>query len=215
VQDELNFSQVRQQVELNLNEMYNWQEYFSWEEILENEKSSSFWPVCFDFQAEPKNYGNSGVSFSLVRQDACLEPFKLKLSCLRLCNSISAEFHYDSALFAAADIKRLSEHFQALLESTVKNPEVAISQVDILSDRDRLQLLSDFNQTQKDYPKNKCVHQLFEEQAERSPNRIAAVCENQQITYSELNARANKIAHYLQQLGIKPEVIVGICVDRS
>src|SRR4028119_1574914 len=215
VQDELNFSQLRQQVELNLNEMYNWQEYFSWEEILENEKSSSFWPVCFDFQAEPKNYDNSGVSFSLVRQDACLEPFKLKLSCLRLCNSISAEFHYDSALFAAADIKRLSEHFQALLESTVKNPEVAISQVDILSDRDRLQLLIDFNQTQKDYPKNKCVHQLFEEQAERNPDSIAVVFESEQITYRELNDRANQLAHYLQNLGVEPEVVVGICLDRS
>ncbi|MBD0308416.1 MAG: amino acid adenylation domain-containing protein, partial [Microcoleus sp. T1-bin1] len=215
VQDELNFSQARQQVELNLNEMYNWQEYFSWEEILENEKSSRFWPVCFDFQAEPKNYDNSGVSFSLVRQDACLEPFKLKLSCLRLCNSISAEFHYDSALFAAADIKRLSEHFQALLESTVKNPEVAISQVDILSDRDRLQLLIDFNQTQKDYPKNKCVHQLFEEQAERNPDSIAVVFESEQITYRELNDRANQLAHHLQNLGVEPEVVVGICLDRS
>jgi amino acid adenylation domain-containing protein len=215
VQDEVNFSQARQQVELNLNEMYNWQEYFSWEEILENEKSRSFWPVCFEFQAEPKNYDNSDVSFSLVRQDACLEPFKLKLSCLRLCNSISAEFHYDSALFAAADIKRLSEHFQALLESTVKNPEVAISQVDILSDRDRHQLLVEFNQTQKDYPKNKCVHQLFEEQAERNPDSIAVVFESEQITYRELNNRANQLAHYLQNLGVEPEVVVGICLDRS
>ncbi|MEG5160083.1 amino acid adenylation domain-containing protein [Microcoleus sp. AT3-A2] len=215
VQDELNFSHARQQVELNLNEMYNWQEYFSREEILENEKSSSFWPVCFEFQAEPKNYDNSDVSFSLVRQDACLEPFKLKLSCLRLCNSLSAEFHYDSDLFGAADIKRLSEHFQALLESTVKNPEVAISQVDILSDRDRLQLLIDFNQTQKDYPKNKCVHQLFEEQAERNPDSIAVVFESEQITYRELNDRANQLAHHLQNLGVEPEVVVGICLDRS
>ncbi|MEG4072289.1 amino acid adenylation domain-containing protein [Microcoleus sp. Pol14C2] len=215
VQDELTFSQLKQQVELNLHEMYNWQEYFSWEEILENEKSSSFWPVCFDFQAEPKNYGNSDVSFSLVRQDACLEPFKLKLSCLRLCNSISAEFHYDSALFAAADIKHLSQHFQALLESTVKNPEVAISQVDILSDRDRHQLLVEFNQTQKDYPTDKCVHQLFEEQADRAPDSIAVIFENQTITYRELNHRANQLAHHLQNLGVEPEVVVGICLDRS
>jgi amino acid adenylation domain-containing protein len=215
VQDELNFSELRQQVELNLNEMYNWQEYFSWEEILENEKSSSFWPVCFEFQKEPENYGNSGVSFSIVRQDACLEPFKLKLSCLRLCNSLSAEFHYDSALFGAADIKRLSEHFQTLLESIVKNPEVAIGQVDILGDRDRHQLLVEFNQTQKDYPTDKCVHQLFEEQAERIPDNIAVVFESEQITYRELNERANQLAHHLQNLGVEPEVVVGICLDRS
>lgn len=215
VQDELNFSQVRQQVELNLNEMYNWQEYFSWEEILENEKSSSFWPVCFEFQGEPKNYDNSDVSFSLVRQDACLQPFKLKLSCLRLCNSLSAEFHYDSALFGAADIKRLSQHFQALLESAVKNPQIPISQLEILSDRDRHQLLVEFNQTQKDYPTNKCVHQLFEEQADRTPDSIALVFEDQKINYRELNDRANQLAHHLQNLGVEPEVVVGICLDRS
>jgi non-ribosomal peptide synthetase component F len=109
----------------------------------------------------------------------------------------------------------LSEHFQALLESIVKNPEVAISQVDILIDRDRLQLLIDFNQTQKDYPKNQCVHQLFEEQAERNPDSIAVVFESKQITYRELNDRANQLAHHLQSLGVEPEVVVGICLDRS
>jgi amino acid adenylation domain-containing protein len=77
------------------------------------------------------------------------------------------------------------------------------------------QLLFEWNQTQADYPKDKCIHQLFEEQVERSPDAIAVVFEEQQLTYGELNAKANQLAHYLQTLGVGSEVLVGVCVDRS
>ncbi len=215
VQDELNFSQVRQQVELNLQDIHTWQEYFTWEETLEPDKSNAFLPICFEYETKPEKYGESGVSFFLDRQDACVEPFKLKLSGLSRGNCLIAEFRYDSALFEAEDVKRLSQHFQAVLESALKNPQIPISQLNILSDRDRHQLLVEFNQTQKDYPTDKCVHQLFEEQAECNPDSIAVVFENQKITYRELNDRADRLAHHLQKLGVEPEAIVGICVDRS
>lgn len=215
VQDELNFSQVRQQVELNLKDIHTWQEYFTWEETLESDKSNAFLPICFEYETKPEKYGESGVSFFLDRQDACVEPFKLKLSCLSRGNCLIAEFRYDSALFEAEDVKRLSQHFQAVLESALKNPQIPISQLNILSDRDRHQLLVEFNQTQKDYPTDKCVHQLFEEQADRTPENIAVVFDNQTINYRELNNRANQLAHHLQNLGVESESIVGICVDRS
>ncbi|MEG4011366.1 MULTISPECIES: non-ribosomal peptide synthetase [unclassified Microcoleus] len=215
LQDEFSFAEVWRQVELNLKDIHTWQEYFTWEETLESDKSNAFLPICFECETEPEKYGESGVSFFLDRQDACLEPFKLKLSCLSRGNCLITDFCYDPALFEAEDIKRLSKHFQALLESAVKSPQIPISQLNILSDRDRLQLLIDFNQTQKDYPKNKCVHQLFEEQADRNPDSIAVVFESEQITYRELNDRANQLAHHLQNLGVEPESIVGICVDRS
>ncbi|MBE9120378.1 amino acid adenylation domain-containing protein [Tychonema sp. LEGE 07199] len=215
LQDEFSFVEVWRQVELNLKDIHTWQEYFTWEETLESDKSNAFLPICFECETEPEKYGESGVSFLLDRQDACLEPFKLKLSCLSRGNCLITDFCYDPALFEAEDIKRLSKHFQALLESAVKSPQIPISQLNILSDRDRHQLLIDFNQTQKDYPTDKCVHQLFEEQAHRTPDSIAVVFENQKITYRELNDRANQLAHHLQNLGVEPEAIVGICVDRS
>ncbi|MBE9162161.1 non-ribosomal peptide synthetase [Tychonema sp. LEGE 06208] len=215
LQDEFSFAQIWQQVELNLKDIHTWQEYFTWEETLESDKSNAFLPICFEYETEPEKYGESGVSFFLDRQDACVEPFKLKLSCLSRGNCLIAEFRYDSALFEAEDVKRLSQHFQAVLESALKNPQIPISQLNILSDRDRHQLLVEFNQTQKDYPTDKCVHQLFEEQAERTPDSIAVVSESEQITYRELNDRANKLAHHLQKLGVEPEAIVGICADRS
>ena len=102
-----------------------------------------------------------------------------------------------------------------MLESALKNPQIPISQLNILSDRDRHQLLVEFNQTEKDYPTEKCVHQLFEEQAQRAPDTIAVILENQTITYRELNERANQLAHHLQKQGVFAESIVVICADRS
>ncbi|MEG5173413.1 amino acid adenylation domain-containing protein [Microcoleus sp. B3-D7] len=215
LQDEFSFAKIWRQVELNLKDIHTWQEYFTWEETLESDKSNAFLPICFEYETKPEKYGESGVSFFLDRQDACVEPFQLKLSGLSRGNCLIAEFRYDSALFEAEDVKRLSQHFQAVLESALKNPQIPISQLNILSDRDRHQLLVEFNQTQKDYPTDKCVHQLFEEQADRTPDNIAVVFENQQINYRELNDRANQLAHHLQKQGVEPESIVGICVDRS
>ncbi|MCZ0902115.1 AMP-binding protein, partial [Microcoleus sp. HI-ES] len=79
----------------------------------------------------------------------------------------------------------------------------------------RQQLLVQWNDSQADYPKNSSIHELFAAQTERTPDAVAAICENEQLTYRELNAKANQIAHYLQTLGVKPEVLVGICLERS
>ncbi|RKZ77561.1 MAG: non-ribosomal peptide synthetase, partial [Candidatus Parabeggiatoa sp. nov. 1] len=84
-----------------------------------------------------------------------------------------------------------------------------------LSAAERHKLLVEWNNTQTDYPKDKCIHQFFEEQVQRTPNAIAVVFEDQQLTYHELNRRANQLAQHLQSLGVKPEVLVGICVERS
>ncbi len=84
-----------------------------------------------------------------------------------------------------------------------------------LSAAERHKILVEWNNTQTDYPKDKCIHQLFEAQVQRTPNAIAVVFEDQQLTYHELNRRANQLAHHLHSLGVGPEVIVGICIDRS
>ncbi|MHC5829527.1 MAG: AMP-binding protein, partial [Nostoc sp.] len=98
--------------------------------------------------------------------------------------------------------------------SAIAHPETAISQLDILSQIERQQLLDQVNR-KRDYPHNKCIHQLFQEQVGKTPNKIAVIFEDQQLTYHDLNQRANKIAHYLQKQGVAPEVLVGLCVERS
>ncbi|MFQ5906231.1 MAG: amino acid adenylation domain-containing protein, partial [bacterium] len=97
----------------------------------------------------------------------------------------------------------------------VADPEQRLSKLPLLTEAERHQLLVEWNDTRTDYPGDSCIHQLFEAQVERTPEKIAVVFEDHQLTYSELNARANQLAHYLRKSGVGPEVLVGICVERS
>nr|WP_029631707.1 MULTISPECIES: AMP-binding protein [Nostocales] len=106
-------------------------------------------------------------------------------------------------------------HLQTLLAGIVANPEYPVSKLPLLTESERHQLLVEWNNTQIDYPQDKCIHQIFEAQVERTPDGVAVVFEEQQLTYRELNCRANQLAQYLQTLGVGPEVLVGICVEPS
>ena len=119
---------------------------------------------------------------------------------------------YNTDLFDTATIARMLAHFQTLLESIVAHPEQRIANLPLLTVAEQ-QLLIDWNNTQVNYAQDRCIHELFEAQAEQTPEAIAIVFEAQ-LTYRELNYRANQLAHYLQHLGVGPEVLVGICVDR-
>jgi len=85
----------------------------------------------------------------------------------------------------------------------------------LLTEIEQYQLLVDWNNTKKEYPLDKCIHQLFEEQVIKTPDAIAVELEGEKLTYQELNQQANQLANYLQKLGVNPEVLVGICVERS
>src|SRR5215470_17499270 len=113
---------------------------------------------------------------------------------------------------------RIGNHrfqFQMMLEAVVANPDQRISELPTITERERRQLLVEWNDTKQEYAKDECIHQLFEEQVEKTPNAVAVMFENQQLTYRELNNRANQLAHYLRKRGVGPDVLVGICVARS
>ncbi|RCJ36597.1 non-ribosomal peptide synthetase [Nostoc punctiforme NIES-2108] len=126
-----------------------------------------------------------------------------------------ATCEYNTDLFNADTIARMLVHFQTLLESIVSNPEQRISDLQLLTPSEVQQLLVEWNNTETNYPQDKCIHQLFEAQVEKTPSNIAVIFENQKLTYQELNDQANQLAHYLQKLEVKPEVIVGVCMKRS
>ena len=128
---------------------------------------------------------------------------------------IVGRFMYNTDLFEVATVSRMIEHFKTMLAGIVANPQQRVSQLPLLTEQERHQLLVEWNNTTKEYPFDKCIHQLFEEQVERSPDAIAVVFEDKQLTYRELNQRANCLAHHLKTLGVGPEVLVGICVERS
>ncbi|MBD2690475.1 non-ribosomal peptide synthetase [Anabaena catenula] len=115
----------------------------------------------------------------------------------------------------SATIKRMLGHLQTLLVGMATNPHQRLKDLSLLTADEQNQLLIEWNNTQIDYPQDQCIHQLFEAQVEKTPNAVAVVFENEQLTYRELNTRANQLAHYLQKLGVIPEVLVGICVERS
>jgi amino acid adenylation domain-containing protein len=217
----LKFNELLEKVSLAQSIAYDWQECFSWENVLGTDTAAAvtdvpFLPFCFDFTEQSRNQSAADeVTFSLFQQYVCFDKFKVKLAIARHDDTFVLELHYDKNLFSSTDIQQLKNQYLTLLESILENPQAPISQLKILSHEERRLLLEDFNNTHVDFSLEKCLHQLFEEQVERTPNNIAVVYEQQHLTYAQLNNRANQLANYLQKLGVKPDVLVGICVERS
>ncbi|MBC1219356.1 amino acid adenylation domain-containing protein [Nostoc sp. UCD121] len=130
-------------------------------------------------------------------------------------NGLGMVFDYNAEMFDASTIERMLGHFKTLLEGIVANADQPISELPLLTAPEQHQLLVDWNGKQADYPQNTCIHQWFEAQAKRTPDNIAVSFENQQLTYQELNQRANQLADYLQTLGVKSGVLVGLYVEPS
>ncbi|HEX8437261.1 amino acid adenylation domain-containing protein, partial [Archangium sp.] len=125
------------------------------------------------------------------------------------------ELGHESARFDAAHIDRMLGQLRHLLESMASRPEQRLGELSLLSERERRQLLVEWNDTRADYSRDLCIHQLVEAQVERTPDAVAVDFEGQQLTYRELDRRANQLAHALRERGVGPETRVGLCVERS
>jgi len=156
-----------------------------------------------------------GLTLNSHEIDTGTANFDLMLFLEETERGLTATWEYSTNLFQPSTIARMQGHFQILLEGIIANADRRLDELPLLSDRDRHQLLVEWNNTQVDYPKDSTIHQMFEARAEQTPDAIAVVFENKQLTYKQLNQKANQVAHYLQKLGVKPEVRVGIYVDRS
>jgi amino acid adenylation domain-containing protein len=141
--------------------------------------------------------------------------FDLTLGVQETEHGLVAGIEYSADLFDDATIARLLEHYEVLLQGIVTQPARRISELPLLGETERRQLLVEWNDTQTGYPRNRCVHELFEAQAAQSPEAVAVSFGELQLTYAELNARANQLAHYLARVGVRPGRVVGICAGRS
>ena len=130
-------------------------------------------------------------------------------------DNIDLEVEYSTDLFDESRIERMIEHFCTLLEAAAANPGQQLSKLPLLTDAERQQMLVEWNRTEAPYPKDRCLHQLFEDQVERAPDAIAVEFEDKQLSYRQLNERANKLARHLQRLGVGPDTLVALCVERS
>jgi amino acid adenylation domain-containing protein len=186
-----------------------WQEYFDPGNFFEAAKDS----VAFDFSEEVSATAGTGLELTLTEQQVCTGPFKLKLSCFRTNDSIRGELFYNSRSFDREVINHYAGYFTRLVAQG--RAALPIGTIDIVTDGERQRLLVDINQTASEFAAAKWIHSLFEEQVERTPQASALVDGDRQITYAELNADANRLAHLLHRKGIAPNMRVGICIKRS
>jgi amino acid adenylation domain-containing protein len=188
-------------------------------EALQPERDLSHNPlfqVMFILQNAPmSDLDLTGLSVTSLPIENAISKFDLTLSMENTANGLVGVWEYNTDLFDSQTIERMMGHFVTLLVAIVENPQQQISQLPILTASEQQQLLVEWNDTQADYPQDKCIHQLFEEQVKRTPDAVAVVFADKQLTYNELNIRANQLAHYLQSFGVEANVLVGICVERS
>jgi len=161
------------------------------------------------------SYGLPGLTISFVESDAGLSKFDLTLALARDEDGLVGTLEYSTDLFDRLTIQRMIVHLATLLTGIVQDPNRPVSELPILTEHERHQLLVDWNDTARAYPKDQCVHELFEAAATRTPDRTAVVFDDGHLTYRELNSRSNQLAHHLRNLGVGPETLVGVSADRS
>jgi amino acid adenylation domain-containing protein len=166
--------------------------------------------------------GEAGIQIdlgSLTLQTLALEQqvaqFDLTLVMAEVDGQLAAFLQYNTDLFDHATISRMIHHFQQLLQGIVEHPDRQISQLPLLTEREREQQLAQWNETAIDYARDLTIPQLFEAQAAATPEAVALICADERLTYGELNERANCLAHYLQESGVTTETIVGVFMERS
>ena len=141
--------------------------------------------------------------------------FDITLTAVETADGISFSLEYRTKHFKKKTMERFTEHYLNILKKIAADPKLKLSGIDILSAAEKKRILIDFNDTRAEYPKDQTIYELFEEQATKTPDTIAVIFEDQQLTYGELNEKSNQLASLLRDKGVKPDSIVGIMVERS
>jgi amino acid adenylation domain-containing protein len=188
-------------------------------EELEPERDTSRAPLLqlvFALQnATTSSLALENLSLSLMRSEVQTTRFDLEAHLYDAAEGLEINFVYNRELFEPASVQRMLGHYRHLLEAVVAEPSRRIEELDLLSADERQQLLVEWNRTASAFPREQTLHGIFEIQAESKPEAIALVCGDERLTYAQLNARANQLAHYLQRQGVKPEIPVALLLERS
>ncbi|HLK59748.1 MAG TPA: amino acid adenylation domain-containing protein [Chthonomonadaceae bacterium] len=186
-----------------------WEEYYS----PEGEGEEISLPYRFEYTEAPQP--GLPAPFSLYDRHCCTDAFELSLICHHSQAGIMLRFSYDVQRYRERDICRIARYYQVLLESALASPETALDALPLLPPAEREQVLVEWNRTECPFPATAGLHPLFEEAVQRTPDAPALVFEAQQFTYSELNARANRLAHFLRARGAGADQPIGLCLERS
>jgi len=171
--------------------------------------------VAFEYVRFPPAQEAGSITFAVGKGWACGERFALKLSVYRSDSNIAFDLSFNAGRIHADAAARWLVSFRTLLAAALRFPESPVSRLAVLTEAERQKVVEEWNLTGQDYPRGSCFHELFEAQAERTPERAAVRSGSRQLTYRELNERSNRLAHYLRLLGVEPGRHVGLCLDRG
>lgn len=181
-----------------------------------NMSRTPLFQVMFAFQNTPgQHLSLPGLEISPYHTGNITAKFDLTMTIREFQGEFRGTLEYNTDLFNQITIQRMLRHYETILESALAQPEASIFALQMLNQAEQHQLLFEWNQTQASYPKDACIHQLFEAQVEKTPDFPAVVYGETELTYAELNQRANQLAGYLRTKGVTAESLVGLCVERS
>ena len=188
-------------------------------EALQPERDLSRMPlfqVLFVLQNAPRTtFQLAGIEITAMDVHNGTSKFDIGMFMFEKPEGLVCNIEYSTEVFEASTIQRLLSHYRLILEAIVEDPCLRVGDLPLLTPEERRHVVVEWNNTRQDFPEGYCLHRFVEEQAERTPDATAVVFETQRLTYSELNTRANQVAHYLTKLGAGPEVLVGVYCERS
>jgi amino acid adenylation domain-containing protein len=172
-------------------------------------------PVTFNLDPPLSDIRFSGLSHKLEANLRSAFQFDLGLNCDTAADGLRLICNYNTDLFGAATIRRWLGYFRNLLEAVIADPAQPLDQLRLLNEDERKKIVVEWNDTRTNYPRDASIHELFENQARQTPSNVAVIFGNAQLSYDELNRRANRLARRLQKLGVGRDVPVGVCMERS
>ena len=214
------FLGVMGEVRLLREEAERWQDYFSYQQLRERRQrpgTELLYPFGFEWQEQAEGVSGGGLSWRITEQWECLEPQKVKLVCVEeRSGAWRLQWQYDERVLSAVAMERLAGQYEVVLEQVVRGgAELRVEELEVISERERWEVVEEYNRTAAEYEGGESLAALFEAQVGRTPEAVALVYEAEQVSYRELNQRANQVGHYLQGLGVGAETLVAVMMERS
>ncbi|MCY9520553.1 amino acid adenylation domain-containing protein, partial [Paenibacillus apiarius] len=198
------------------NQDYPFEELVSKLDVSRDMSRNPLFDTMFVLQnIEQRAVSIEGLTCKLYPNEHNIAKFDLTFSLTEEAEGIAGTIEYARSLYKEETIERMAAHFKQVIDAILSDPQRKLSSIEIISPEEKAQILETFNDTAADYPRDKTIHQLFEEQAERTPDQAAVVYEESQLTYRELNTKANQLARTLRAEGVQPDQLVGILAERS
>ncbi|WP_338868532.1 amino acid adenylation domain-containing protein [Myxococcus stipitatus] len=211
------FGDFARSVSLSLQEGVEWQEYFDASQALQGQDGKlRHFPFAFEHLAWPTEIHEGGLTIRVRAMESRTERFELKLAAVERGEHLELQIHHDASAYTDAEATRLLERLETLLgaASSASAVEDTLDALPLLGERE-LRQLEGFNHTERPRPPARCIHELLDEQAQRTPDAVAVIFEDQRLTFAELCARANQLARHLRRVGVGPETRVGLLLERS